>query len=214
MPTVQADFDKWAIWARQEADRKQHLTRSKPIPGISIWKHPAVVGETKRVRPSLLRRPSDLSERTFASEGKGRVLESRWARHCAILRDIVASGTRVPHQTADRAVTSCTDEDRNFTIAGRKTILSHIDFACAETFMTEASSDPTIAMRGGGYHSDNAIGAKMVIDATVPVVDAALRSTLAKTSGKIFAIADFGAADRSTSCATLCAACALRVLTA
>jgi hypothetical protein len=61
------------------------------------------------------------------------------------------------------------------------------------------SSDPTIAMRGGGYYSDNAIGAKMVIDATVPVVDAALAAALAKTSNKPLAIADFGAADGGTS---------------
>jgi hypothetical protein len=65
--------------------------------------------------------------------------------------------------------------------------------------MTQASSDPTIAMRGGGYYSDNAIGAKMVIDATGPVVDAALRGALASTSDKSFAIADFGAADGGTS---------------
>jgi hypothetical protein len=65
--------------------------------------------------------------------------------------------------------------------------------------MTEPSSDSTIAMRGGGYYSDNAIGAKMVIDATVPVVDAALVGALAKSSDKPFAIADFGAADGGTS---------------
>jgi hypothetical protein len=54
-------------------------------------------------------------------------------------------------------------------------------------------------MRGGGYYSDNAIGAKMVIDATVPVVDAALAGALAKASDMPFAIADFGAADGGTS---------------
>jgi hypothetical protein len=38
-----------------------------------------------------------------------------------------------------------------------------------------------------------------IVDATVPVVDAALSSTLTNTFGKSFAIADFGAADGGTS---------------
>ena len=40
--------------------------------------------------------------------------------------------------------------------------------------MPEVSSDPTIAMIGGGYYSANALGAKEVIDATKPLVDEAL----------------------------------------
>src|SRR5262249_48969967 len=68
-----------------------------------------------------------------------------------------------------------------------------------ETIMTETSSDPTIAMRGSGYYSDNATGAKMVIDATLPLVEEALRRVVSRTSDKPFAIADFGASDGGTS---------------
>ena len=41
--------------------------------------------------------------------------------------------------------------------------------------MSQVSSDPTIAMIGGGYYSANALGAKQVIDATKPLVDEALQ---------------------------------------
>ena len=65
--------------------------------------------------------------------------------------------------------------------------------------MTEASSDPTIAMRGAGYYSDHSINAKIVIDATLPLVEEALRNVVQRSSDKPFAIADFGAADGGTS---------------
>ena len=65
--------------------------------------------------------------------------------------------------------------------------------------MTEASSDPTIAMRGAGYYSDHSINAKIVIDATLPLVEEALRNVVLRSSDKPFAIADFGAADGGTS---------------
>jgi hypothetical protein len=86
--------------------------------------------------------------------------------------------------------------------------------------MTESSSDPTIAMRGGGYYSDNAIGAKMVVDATFPFVEEALRGIVARASDKPLALADFGASDGGTSIdlmrsavRTLHAACPQRAIT-
>lgn len=64
--------------------------------------------------------------------------------------------------------------------------------------MTKMSSDPTIGMRGN--YSDNVLGAKKVIEATVPLVREALRDTLSRASPtKVFAVADFGAADGGTS---------------
>jgi hypothetical protein len=68
-----------------------------------------------------------------------------------------------------------------------------------EASMTEASSDPTIAMRGAGYYSDHSINAKIAIDATLPLVEEALRGVVLRSSDKPFAIADFGAADGGTS---------------
>ena len=65
--------------------------------------------------------------------------------------------------------------------------------------MGQTSSDPTIAMRGGGYYSDSTVGAKTVIDATTPLVDVALGALVSKTYNKPFAIADFGASDGGTS---------------
>ena len=65
--------------------------------------------------------------------------------------------------------------------------------------MKQKSSDPTIAMIGGGYYSANALGAKNVIDATMPLVDEALRALVPVPSDKPFAIADFGASDGGTS---------------
>jgi hypothetical protein len=65
--------------------------------------------------------------------------------------------------------------------------------------MTKPCADPTIAMRGGGYYSDNSINAKRVIDATTPLVEEALRGTVSRTSERPYAIADFGAADGGTS---------------
>ena len=65
--------------------------------------------------------------------------------------------------------------------------------------MPQVSSDPTIAMIGGGYFSANALGAKQVIDATKPLVDEALRALVSVSSEKPFAIGDFGAADGGTS---------------
>ena len=65
--------------------------------------------------------------------------------------------------------------------------------------MSQESSDPAIAMIGGGYYSANALGAKQVIDATRPLVDDALRALASLPSEKPFAIADFGAADGGTS---------------
>jgi hypothetical protein len=65
--------------------------------------------------------------------------------------------------------------------------------------MPPVSSDPTIAMIGGGYYSANALGAKQVIDATKPLVDEALRALVSLPSENPFAIADFGAADGGTS---------------
>src|SRR5215471_10683218 len=65
--------------------------------------------------------------------------------------------------------------------------------------MTDTFSDPTIAMRARGYYSDHSINAKIVIDATLPSVEDALRGILSRTSDKPFAIADFGAADGGTS---------------
>jgi hypothetical protein len=66
-------------------------------------------------------------------------------------------------------------------------------------FTPQESSDPAIAMIGGGYYSANALGAKQVIDATRPLVDDALRALASLPSEKPFAIADFGAADGGTS---------------
>jgi hypothetical protein len=65
--------------------------------------------------------------------------------------------------------------------------------------MSQTSSDPTIAMVGGGYYSANALGAKAVIDATLPFVDEALRAAASVQSDQPFAIADFGASDGGTS---------------
>jgi hypothetical protein len=65
--------------------------------------------------------------------------------------------------------------------------------------MPQESSDPTIAMIGGGFYSANALGAKDVIDATKPLVDEALRALIPIPSDKPFAIADFGASDGGTS---------------
>jgi hypothetical protein len=65
--------------------------------------------------------------------------------------------------------------------------------------MPQESSDPTIAMIGGGFYSANALGAKDVIDATKPLVDEALRALASIPSDKPFAIADFGASDGGTS---------------
>jgi SAM dependent carboxyl methyltransferase len=68
-----------------------------------------------------------------------------------------------------------------------------------EAIMLETFSDPTIAMRGNGYYSDHSLNAKIVIDATLPLVEEALRGIMSRTSDKPFAIADFGAADGGTS---------------
>jgi hypothetical protein len=54
-------------------------------------------------------------------------------------------------------------------------------------------------MRERGDYSDHSINAKIVIDATLPLVEDALFAILSKTSDKPFAIADFGAADGGTS---------------
>ena len=64
---------------------------------------------------------------------------------------------------------------------------------------SQESSDPTIAMIGGGFYSANALGAKDVIDATKPLVDQALHALVSIPSAKPFAIADFGASDGGTS---------------
>ena len=74
-------------------------------------------------------------------------------------------------------------------------MLLRIDPKYTEGIVTKTSSDPTIAMRGGGYYSDNSINAKKAIDATLPLVEEALRSIVSRTSDKSLAIADFGAAD-------------------
>jgi hypothetical protein len=65
--------------------------------------------------------------------------------------------------------------------------------------MPQPSTDPTIAMIGGGFYSANALGAKDVIDATKPLVDEALRALVPIPSEKPFAVADFGASDGGTS---------------
>jgi hypothetical protein len=65
--------------------------------------------------------------------------------------------------------------------------------------MPQMSSEPTIAMVGGGYYSANAIGAKAVIDATTALVDEALGAILPLSPDKPFTIADFGASDGGTS---------------
>jgi len=78
-------------------------------------------------------------------------------------------------------------------------MLLRIDPKYTEGIVTRTSSDPTIAMRGGGYYSDNSINAKKAIDATLPLVEEALRGIVSRTSEKSLAIADFGAADGGTS---------------
>ena len=55
-----------------------------------------------------------------------------------------------------------------------------------------------ITMRGAGYYSDNTIGAKTVIDAVGDLAADAIGGMDLK-SHKVFAIADFGAADGGTS---------------
>jgi len=65
--------------------------------------------------------------------------------------------------------------------------------------MPQVSSDPTIAMIGGGYYSANALCAKQAIDATKPLVDEALRALVCTPSDAPFGVADFGAADGGTS---------------
>jgi len=108
----------------------------------------------------------------------------------------------------------------DFAIERLKSMLSLIDLMFVEGIMTQPSSDPTIAMRGGGYYSDNSINAKKVIDATMPLVEEALRGTVSRTSEKPFAVADFGAADGGTSLElmrkivrTLRTACPYRAIT-
>jgi len=68
-----------------------------------------------------------------------------------------------------------------------------------DDLVPQVSSDPTIAMMGGGFYSANALGAKDVIDATRPLVDEALRALVSIPSDTPFAIADFGASDGGTS---------------
>jgi hypothetical protein len=58
-----------------------------------------------------------------------------------------------------------------------------------------------IRMRGAGYYSEHTQGAKLVIDAAIPLVLAALDRMDLSTSPAPFGIADYGAADGGTSLA-------------
>ena len=63
--------------------------------------------------------------------------------------------------------------------------------------MSKASAS-LITMRGAGYYSDNTIGAKAVIDAAGDLAIEAIRG-MDVAGRKVFAVADFGAADGGTS---------------
>jgi hypothetical protein len=58
-----------------------------------------------------------------------------------------------------------------------------------------------IRMRGAGYYSEHTTGAKLAIDAAIPLVLAALQRMDLAASATPFGIADYGAADGGTSIA-------------
>jgi hypothetical protein len=63
-----------------------------------------------------------------------------------------------------------------------------------------ASDNAPIKMRGAGYYSEHTQGAKLVIDAAIPLVLAAVEEMDLSTSSP-FGVADYGAADGGTSLA-------------
>jgi hypothetical protein len=65
--------------------------------------------------------------------------------------------------------------------------------------MADASAAPVIRMRGAGYYSEHTAGARLVIDAAVPLALAAVRSMELAATAAPFGIADYGAADGGTS---------------
>jgi hypothetical protein len=65
--------------------------------------------------------------------------------------------------------------------------------------MAEGSAAPVIRMRGAGYYSEHTAGAKLVIDAAIPLALEAVRSMNLATSTAPLGIADYGAADGGTS---------------
>ena len=66
--------------------------------------------------------------------------------------------------------------------------------------MADDSPAP-IRMRGAGYYSEHTTGAKLVIDAAIPLVLEAVRRIDLTASSAPFGIADYGAADGGTSIA-------------
>jgi hypothetical protein len=66
--------------------------------------------------------------------------------------------------------------------------------------MAETDKTP-IRMRGAGYYSEHTVGAKLVIDAAIPLALAALAKMDFSASSAPIGIADFGAADGGTSIA-------------
>jgi hypothetical protein len=63
------------------------------------------------------------------------------------------------------------------------------------------TDDAPIRMRGAGYYSEHTTGAKLVIDAAIPLVLAAVERMDLAASAAPFGIVDYGAADGGTSLA-------------